>query len=98
MRKIVNIFLPINLNVCFGCSKEPSHWDSSFEYPQLMFWMRNKENKFPICTPIWRPAYNKRVITLILVNIAQFWNINKCLQASILRSGFPQALEIMENL
>ena len=23
-RKIVNIFLPISLNICFGCSKEPS--------------------------------------------------------------------------
>ena len=24
-RKIVNSFLPINFNICFGCSKEPSH-------------------------------------------------------------------------
>ena len=23
--KFVNIFLPINLYICFGCSKEPSH-------------------------------------------------------------------------
>ena len=23
--KIVNIFFPIHLNMCFGCSKEPSH-------------------------------------------------------------------------
>ena len=23
-RKIVNIFLPISFNLCFGCSKEPS--------------------------------------------------------------------------
>ena len=23
--KIVNIFLLISLNICFGCSKEPSH-------------------------------------------------------------------------
>ena len=23
--KDVNIILPINLNICFGCSKEPSH-------------------------------------------------------------------------
>ena len=28
--------------MCFGCSKEPSHWDGSFEYPQHMFWLRNK--------------------------------------------------------
>ena len=24
--KNVIIFLPINLNMCFGCSKEPSQW------------------------------------------------------------------------
>ena len=24
-RKIVNIFLPISFNICFGCSKELSH-------------------------------------------------------------------------
>ena len=45
-RKIVNIFLPISLNMCFGCSKEPSHRDGSFEYPQHMFWLRNKKIDF----------------------------------------------------
>ena len=39
-----------------GCSKEPSHQDSFFEYPQQMFWMRNKDNSFPISTLIWRPV------------------------------------------
>ena len=39
-RKIMIIFLSISLNMCLGCSKEPSHWDSSFEYPQHMFWLR----------------------------------------------------------
>ena len=56
MCKILIIFLPINLNMCFGCLKEPSQRDGSFEYPQHMFWMRNKENNFPISTLIWRPA------------------------------------------
>ena len=46
--------------MCFGCSKEPSHWDGSFEYPQHMFWVRNKENNFPIRTLIWRPVPTKR--------------------------------------
>ena len=32
-RLIVIIFLPIGLNICFGCSKESSHWDGSFECP-----------------------------------------------------------------
>ena len=42
-RKIVNIFLPIVFSICFGCSKEQSHRDSSFEYPQHMFRLRNKK-------------------------------------------------------
>ena len=41
-RKIVNMSLSIILNMCFGCSKELSHRDGSFEYPQHMFWLRNK--------------------------------------------------------
>ena len=35
--KIVNIFLPISFNICFGYPKEPSHSDGSFEYSQHMF-------------------------------------------------------------
>ena len=56
LRENLIIFLPINLNMCFGCSKELSDWDGSFEYPQHMFWMRNKENIFSIRTLIWRPV------------------------------------------
>ena len=41
LRKIVIFFLFISLNILgFGCSKEPSHRDGSFEYTQHMFWMR----------------------------------------------------------
>ena len=29
--------------MCFGCSKEPSHLDGSFENPQHMFWLSNKK-------------------------------------------------------
>ena len=32
--------------MCFVCSKEPSHRDGSFEYPQHMFWLRNKKINF----------------------------------------------------
>ena len=40
----------------FGYSKEPSHGDGFFEYPQHMFWLRNKKNNFQSRTLIWGPA------------------------------------------
>ena len=49
-RKIVNIFLPISFNISFGCLKEPPHCDGSFEYPQHMFWLQNKEINFLLHT------------------------------------------------
>ena len=42
--------------MCFGCSKETSHRDGSFEYPQHMFWLRNKENNYQVRTVIWGPV------------------------------------------
>ena len=42
------MFLSISLNTCFGCSKEQAHRDSYIEYPQHMFWLRNKKNKFSV--------------------------------------------------
>ena len=45
-RKIGIIFLPISLKMCFGCSKELSHQVGSFEYPQHMFWLRNRQTIF----------------------------------------------------
>ena len=47
-RKIAIIFLSIRFNMCSGCSKEPSHRDGSFEYPQHMFWLRNKKKYFSV--------------------------------------------------
>ena len=52
LRKIVIIFLSISLNMCFVCSKETSIPDGSFEYPQHMFWLRNKKNNFQVRTLI----------------------------------------------
>ena len=53
---MVIIDLPINLNKCFGCLKESFHRDGSFEYPQHMFWLRNKENSFQFWALSWRPS------------------------------------------
>ena len=49
-RKIVNIFLPIIFSVCFGWSKEPSHWDGTFENPYHMFGLKNKKIIFLLRT------------------------------------------------
>ena len=46
--KLLFFSLSIISNMCFSCSKEPSHRDSSFEYPQHMFWLRNKESNFQL--------------------------------------------------
>ena len=40
--KIVNNFFSISYNIGFGFSKK-SHWDGAYEYPQHVFWMRNKK-------------------------------------------------------
>ena len=44
----------IGLNMCFGYSKEPPR--DSFEYPQHMFWLRNKKNNVQLPTFIWGPV------------------------------------------
>ena len=43
---IVNIFISISFQFCFGFSEEMSDRDGSFENPQHMFWLRNKKSKF----------------------------------------------------
>ena len=53
---IVNMSLPISFNMLFGCSKEPSNRDGSFEYQQHMFCFRKKKINFQIRTLIWRPV------------------------------------------
>ena len=39
--KILITFMSIILNICFGCSKELSQLDGSFEYQLVMFGLRN---------------------------------------------------------
>ena len=51
--KIVNIFLSISFNICFGCSKEPSQWDGSLEYQQHMLWLRNMKFDHDFVCLIW---------------------------------------------
>ena len=69
MRILVIIFLPISLNICFGCSKEPFHRDGSFEYPKHMFWLRNKKNNFLVRTLIWRTGVIIQVMQKVMTII-----------------------------
>ena len=73
LREIAIIFLSISLNMCFRCSKEPSHWDCSFEYPQHVFWLRNKKNNFQLHTFIWGPDLT---VVFLTINSADEWK--KC--------------------
>ena len=56
----------------FGCSKEPSHRDGSVEYPQHMFWLRNKKNNFQLRTLIWGPE-NTKILTIYALIDSFFW-------------------------
>ena len=47
--------------MCFGSSKELSHREDSVEYPQHMFWLRNKKNNFQLHTLIWGLNINQMV-------------------------------------
>ena len=62
--KIVNIFLPIIVSLCYRCSKEPSHRDGSFENPQHMFWLRNKKVVFLLRTLNYRPVYEHKFLLM----------------------------------
>ena len=46
--------------MCFGCSKEPSHLDGSFEYPQHMISKKknkkNRNKKNQLHPLIWGPV------------------------------------------
>ena len=63
-RKMLIIVLSISLNMCFGYAKEPSHWDGSFEYPQHMFWVRNKK-KNHLGTLIWGPGASRQQLQTV---------------------------------
>ena len=61
-KRNVNIFLPTSLNSRFW-----SHCDGSFEYPQHMFWIRNKYKK------IYSHSYLEVCLMHILYKPSSFW-------------------------
>ena len=70
------IFLSISLNMCFGFSKEPSHRDGSFKYPQHTFWLRNKKNNFQLRTLIWGPGATNTCNQLCFLLFQLFFTIS----------------------
>ena len=46
----------------FWVLEEPSQWDGSFEYPQHMFWLRNKKINFFVCSLNQRPGNNQETV------------------------------------
>ena len=54
----------VSFSICFWCLKEPYHLDGSFEYPQHMFWLRNKK-KIYFCTHSYTPVAPLNVKNLI---------------------------------
>ena len=87
-RKIVNIFLPIIFSLCFGCSKEPSHWDGSFEHSQHMFWMRNKKPIFLLHTLNLSPGTKSFLTCHILASFTDYQFGKRKLLGTRLRQTF----------
>ena len=74
----MNIFLLIILNICFGCSKQLSHWDCSLEYPHNMFSLRNKKKyiffKYALLSEGLRDLLQVDINLQILMSLAQTWH------------------------
>ena len=83
--------------MCFGCSKELSHRLGSFEYPQHMFWWRNKKNNFQLRTLIWGAVLDTKILTKQDYNISNnslFLLANKML---VIRTGIHKMLVGIAN-
>ena len=66
-----NIFLFLNQNICFGCSKEPSQWDGSFEHPKHILKIMGKK----IFTLLrWKNCLSKPMLQ------CENWNVCICQQ------------------
>ena len=45
-KKKIDIFLIFAQNIDCGCTLEPPRRGGSYEYPQSMFWSKNKKNRY----------------------------------------------------
>ena len=51
-QKMFDIFLTFAHNIDLGYTLEPPRRGSSNEYPQSMFWSKNKKNRYPPAYPV----------------------------------------------
>ena len=51
-QKIVDIFLIFAQNIDFGYTLELPHQGVSNEYPQTIFWSKNKKNRYKVHTQV----------------------------------------------
>ena len=80
----------------FGCSKEPSHWDGSFEYPQHMFQLRNKKNDFPFThsyLEVWLTKENTDHGSHRSVNL--FFRQSNCLQCKMMSWNYYDIIKFL---
>ena len=75
--------------MCLGCSREPSHRDGSFEYPEHMFWLRNKKKNFQLRTLIWGPGKGSKILNAFLLLFS--------IKMLIIRAGIHNMLARIAN-
>ena len=69
--KIVKNLFDINFYICFGCSKEPSHWDDSFEYLNHVL-VENMKSNFELHFVVFfimKPTIVLMIIIILLLLI-----------------------------
>ena len=80
--------------MCFGCSKEPSHQDSSFEYPNRMFWWRNKKKYFSVTHSYLRACLRMYGKCSKILNTSHFLFSKKMW---VIRAGIHKMFVIIAN-
>ena len=70
------IFLFLSKGICYGCSKEPSQWDGSFEHPQYILRLIDKKIFGILCSNICL-----RVFFVVFVFLFS-WKTKKCIMCT----------------
>ena len=69
-------FLFFIQNICFGCSKEPSQWDCSFEHPKHMLYIMGKKILIILRWKFLIKVRNRK-ITFLFFNQNICWGYSK---------------------